>query len=205
MEKTLDFVMRDKRQVILDTALALFRSHGYRAIGVDRILFESGVAKMTLYKYFPSKDALIKSVLEALDKSFRDGLEAFVETFATPEERFGAVFVWHDRWFKSDSFNGCMFINAAAEFPEHGHLVRSTVARHKRHVQAFMASLLASRLEDGERDRLAAQLSLLLDGAIVSAQATGETDAARLAWRAAAILLKAAGIGIEVNPFPAEA
>jgi AcrR family transcriptional regulator len=72
--------MSHKRQAILDTALALFRAHGYRMIGIDRILAESGVAKMTLYKHFPSKDALIKTVLEARDQDFRAALTDFVAT-----------------------------------------------------------------------------------------------------------------------------
>jgi len=47
--------MSDKRQLVLETALTLFRAHGYHAVGIDRVLAESGVAKMTMYKYFPSK------------------------------------------------------------------------------------------------------------------------------------------------------
>ncbi|MDR3351582.1 MAG: TetR/AcrR family transcriptional regulator [Zoogloeaceae bacterium] len=187
--------MNDKQQRILDTALALFRAHGYRMVGIDRILAESGVAKMTLYKYFPAKDALIRAVLEARDQDFCQSLAAFVATFPAPEEKLGAVFLWHEQWFRSDAFNGCMFINAAAEFPDPGHPARQIVSGHKRRIQGMLADVLAARLDDEESAaHLAAQLSLLLDGAIIAAQTTANSDAARLAWHAATTLLHAAGI-----------
>ncbi|MDR2091977.1 MAG: TetR/AcrR family transcriptional regulator [Azoarcus sp.] len=192
--------MNDKRQIILNTALTLFRAHGYRAIGIDRILAESGVAKMTMYKYFPSKDALIHAVLEERDRDFRQSLEVFVDAFAAPDEKLRAIFLWHERWFKSDDFNGCMFINAAAEFPDPAHPARQAVIEHKSRIQAFATSLLRTWPTGEETSKqLAAQFSMLLDGAIVSAQMTGDTTAARLAWQSATTLLHAAGLVIETN------
>jgi AcrR family transcriptional regulator len=201
MTDTLTFPnpMSHKRQAILDTALALFRAHGYRMIGIDRILAESGVAKMTLYKHFPSKDALIKTVLEARDQDFRAALTEFVATFATPEEKLRAVFLWHERWFKRDDFNGCMFINAAAEFPDPEHPARQIVIAHKDRIRAFLADILEIPMNDRESaNHLAAQLSLLLDGAIVSAQLTN-APAALLAWRSAVVLLERAGIAVDAE------
>ncbi|MDR3323549.1 MAG: TetR/AcrR family transcriptional regulator, partial [Zoogloeaceae bacterium] len=110
--------MLSKRQLILNTALVLFRAYGYRAVGIDRVLAESGVAKMTLYKYFPSKTALIAAVLEERDRDFLQSLTAFVQARQTPQAQLRALFLWHYRWFQDASFNGCMFINAVAEFPE---------------------------------------------------------------------------------------
>jgi AcrR family transcriptional regulator len=189
-----------KRQAILDTALALFRAHGYRMIGIDRILAESGVAKMTLYKHFPSKDALIKTVLEARDRDFRAALADFVATFATPEEKLRAVFLWHEGWFKRDDFNGCMFINAAAEFSDPEHPARQIVVAHKDRIRAFLADILEMRMNDRESaNHLAARLSLLLDGAIVFAQLTNDPAAAPLAWCSAVVLLERAGLAADAQ------
>ena len=55
--------MKEKRQILIDTATRLFSQDGYHAVGIDRILAEAGVAKMTLYKYFPSKKELVVEVL----------------------------------------------------------------------------------------------------------------------------------------------
>src|SRR5262245_2695423 len=54
----------EARQRILETADRLFYQEGVRAVGVDRIIAEAGVAKMSLYKHFPSKDDLILAVLK---------------------------------------------------------------------------------------------------------------------------------------------
>jgi AcrR family transcriptional regulator len=168
-------------------------------VGIDRILAESGVAKMTLYKYFPSKDELIQAVLKRRDRDFQDALTAFVDACKTPEAKLQAVFVWHHDWFKSDTFNGCMFINAAAEFPN-DHPARSVICQHKRRLQAYVEALLQAWLAVESAHQLAAEFSLLLDGAIVSAQMTGNPDAALLAWCSAMKRLQAEGV--EMSPIP---
>ena len=53
----------DARQRILETAERLFYANGVRSVGIDRIIAESDVAKMTLYNHFASKDELILEVL----------------------------------------------------------------------------------------------------------------------------------------------
>ncbi|MEE8533082.1 MAG: helix-turn-helix domain-containing protein, partial [Alphaproteobacteria bacterium] len=57
-----------RRDHLVDTALALFCRDGFHATGIDRILAESGVAKMTLYKHFKSKDELILAALRRRDE-----------------------------------------------------------------------------------------------------------------------------------------
>ena len=52
------------RQRILDTAFRLFYAKGIRAVGVDLIIAESGVAKATFYKHFPAKDDLVVAYLD---------------------------------------------------------------------------------------------------------------------------------------------
>ena len=75
------------RERVLETAYRLFSRHGTRAVGVDRIIAESGVAKMTLYRNFASKDELILAFLERREERWtRDWLRATVEgRSATPD------------------------------------------------------------------------------------------------------------------------
>jgi len=55
------------RERILDTAGELFYAEGIRAVGVDRVVDESGVARMTLYNQFGSKDGLVTAWLTRRD------------------------------------------------------------------------------------------------------------------------------------------
>jgi hypothetical protein len=92
-----------------------------------------------------------------------------------------------------------MFINAVAEFPELNLAVRQASARHKNRIRHFLADILGAWRTDGLASPLAAQFSLLLDGAIVAAQIEGDPQAAFLAWRAAVRLLRAEGIEIDAG------
>lgn len=174
-----------RRDHLLDTALDLFYHHGFHATGIDRILAESGCAKMTLYKHFRSKDELILAALERRDERFRAWFVGEVEARArTPRERLAAVFDVLDAWFRGPGFSGCMFINASAEYAAHDNPIHAAAAEHKRLVLAYIRGLAAAAgAKDSEA--LAQGLMLLSEGAIVMAHVAGQTDAARHARKVA--------------------
>src|SRR6476620_7730380 len=108
------------RERILDTAYELFSRHGTRAVGVDRIIAECGIAKMTLYRNFPSKDELI---LAFLDRRAERWTHEWLESEAAkrggnPAQRLLAVFDTFDGWFRQADFEGCSFINVMLEVVE---------------------------------------------------------------------------------------
>ena len=70
---------RSARERILETAERLFYAEGIRAVGVDRIIAEAGVAKMTLYNHFASKDDLILAALQHREATFMDRFTAWME------------------------------------------------------------------------------------------------------------------------------
>ena len=106
-----------RRDQLIDTALDLFNRNGYHATGIDRILAEAGVAKMTLYKHFGSKDALIQAALERRDERWRAWFrDAVARRAETPRGRLLAVFDALEEWFVRPDFHGCMFIRAAGEY-----------------------------------------------------------------------------------------
>jgi len=189
------FPMRDTRQLLLDTAERLFYAHGYHAVGIDRIVAESGVSKMTLYKHFPSKDALIAAVLERRDAAFRASLETFVASFDSARERLEAVFVWHERWFNEPTFNGCMFISAAAEYPAPDDPIHLAAKAHKEAIRKKIKDIVSPLADEATAERLAAQVLLLLEGAIVTALVLGEKDSPRIAWQATQAILMQAELG----------
>lgn len=181
--------MADKKELLVNKAMALFAEGGYTAVGIDRILAEAGVAKMTLYKYFPSKVDLILEVLTKRDDYFRTSLMAAADAKKTTSTKIQALFTWHDEWFNKEDFNGCMFINAAAEFHDRDSPIHQMAARHKVLIVEYIESILKD--EYGPRARkLARQINLLLDGAIDAAHVIGDRHAAADAWDVAKGLLQ---------------
>src|SRR4051812_2071328 len=82
------------RERILSAAYELFSQHGIRAVGIDAIVARSGVARMTLYRHFGSKQELVLAWLERRDERWtRTWLQAEVRARATdPAERLLAIF-----------------------------------------------------------------------------------------------------------------
>ena len=174
------------------TAQRLFYRDGYRVVGIDTLLAEAGVAKMTLYNHFASKDELIVAVIEKLDADVRTSLTSAVDAAGNaPTRRLLAVFDWLAAWFKTDDFKGCGFIRALSEFPDPEHPVHQAAWRHKQAVNALLRQLAADA-EARHPAELANVLSLLIDGAILSAHASGSAASALTARTTAAALLKAA-------------
>lgn len=181
-----------KRDHLMATAWRLFYRDGYRVVGIDTILAEAGVAKMTLYHHFASKDDLIVAVLENFDRDVQSSLRAAIDAAGrSPTRRLLAVFEWLDAWFATKDFKGCAFIRALSEYPEPDHPIHQAAWRHKQAVNGILAELAEAA---GARDpaALAEILSLLIDGAIVAAHATGSTAPDASARTAAVSLLKLA-------------
>jgi AcrR family transcriptional regulator len=183
-----------KRDHLIDTALRLFYRHGYHAVGVDRVIEEAGVARMTLYNHFKSKDELILAVLRRRDERFRNGFMRRVERAAdTPRDRLLAVFDAMADWFASDDFSGCMFIHAAGEFGDPDNPIHRAAREHKELVRDYICGLAAAAGAK-EADKLGERLNLLAEGSIVMAHAAGDEQAAQKAKEAAEILIEQAGL-----------
>jgi len=175
------------RERILQTAARLFYADGFHHTGIDRIIAEAGVAKMSLYQHFRSKDELIGAFLERRDDYWCNWLRERVEALAgTPRARLLAVFDALGEWFTSSDFRGCAFINAAAEFTDARHSARVISRQHKERVHAYLKEL-AEAAKMSRPGELAAQLALLVEGAIVTAQVGPSQEATDAAPRAKAI------------------
>ena len=177
------------RQRIVETAERLFYAEGIRSVGIDRIIAEAEVAKMTLYNHFSSKDDLILSVLqyreekvnemfarsmERLSKKGMDCLEAF---FATLKE-----------WFESPGFRGCSFINAAVELADAQHAASQFSAEHKERFHEMLREII-TQTGGTKAASVAPAIALMVEGAIVTAVMEGKPDAADVARDAALALV----------------
>lgn len=172
---------------ILRTASELFYRDGIGATGVDKIVEEAGVAKMTLYKHFGGKDELIASYLRDRDKRWRASLEEITDRFDEPTQRLLAVFEAYGQWLISDSLRGCGFVNAAAELADPRHPAYIVAQEHKLGLRDHLVALAA---EAGVKQPkvLADQLLLLLEGAAVTAMVWSSPEPLDTA-RAAAVQL----------------
>ncbi|MCH8998418.1 MAG: TetR/AcrR family transcriptional regulator [Proteobacteria bacterium] len=181
-----------KRDRLIDTALELFNRDGYRATGIDKILAESGVAKMTLYNHFGSKDALILAALERREARWRDWFRHAVARRAeTPHGRLLAVFDALEEWFARPDFQGCMFMRAASEYCDRDHPIHAVAAEHQRLLLAGLRDLAAGA-GAARPAKLAREILLLVLGAIVATQVNGPVDAGKAAKKAAAVLIEEA-------------
>jgi AcrR family transcriptional regulator len=182
------------RERILETAYDLFSRHGTRAVGVDRIIAECGIAKMTLYRNFASKDDLILAFLECREERWtRAWLQAEAERRgASPAQRLLAIFDTFEGWFAREDFEGCSFINVMLEIVEPDSPVRQATVAHLESIRAFVRSLAEDAgIEDS--DGFARQWHILMKGSIVSA-AEGDLQAASRAKQLGALLLEHHGV-----------
>jgi AcrR family transcriptional regulator len=182
----------DAKDAVLQTAERLFYAEGYRAVGVDRVIAESGVAKATFYRHFPSKDELLLAVLEGRDARLSAELERRAcELTVHASERPLALFDALADWMSEPSFRGCAFLNSMIEVADPAHPVHAAAHRHKSNLarlfRRFLAEAGVARAEE-----LAEQLVLLLDGAIVTALREGGSGAAGRARAIARLLVQSA-------------
>ncbi len=180
-----------KKDRLVDTAMRLFDRHGFRATGVDRILAEAGVAKMTLYNNFGSKEALIVAALEKRGEAHIAWLAAECARRApTPEDRLPALFDALAAWFAGDDFHGCPFLRASGEFGDHDDPVHRAALAHKGRLLGLIRELAAAA-GAANPARLSGEIYLLVEGATTVAQLTGDRTTAERARRAAEALLAA--------------
>lgn len=179
-----------KREQLIQTAVSLFAQNGIHATGIDTIVEQSGVTKKTLYAHFRSKEELVLAALRHYDGQFRNSFIRQVETKArTPKTRLLAIFDVAETWFSQQNFYGCMFINAVGEHSTPNTSLRYVCSDFKRMMTEFILGL-CTKMRARNPQQLAEELALLLEGAIVTAQVSQKPDAAKIAKRAAAVLIE---------------
>lgn len=178
------------RDRILETAQRLFYRHGIRAVGVDRIIAESGVAKMSFYRHFPSKKDLVIAFLERRHRFWMDWFTGRVRELAATRTSPGLAVLADalEEWFSEPDFRGCAFINTVAELSEDSAEERRIAADHKRELRDFIRTLIPER-PGLSADDTAERAVLIIDGAIVRAQMTGDAKPAEDARALLALLL----------------
>jgi AcrR family transcriptional regulator len=170
----------DVRERILETASALFYRRGVRAVGVDLVVEEAGVAKTSLYRHFRTKDDLIAAFLHREDEDFWKCWDSTTQHhLIDAEAELEAQLKWIGERVSRPNYRGCPQLNVAAEFPDLDHPARAVATAHKRELLRRLREL-AERLRAKRPDELSAQLSLLINGAFVSSQVFSADEATPL-------------------------
>ncbi|MBZ5581997.1 MAG: TetR/AcrR family transcriptional regulator [Acidobacteriia bacterium] len=181
-----------KRDHLLAVAQRMFCATGFHAVSVDDIIEEAGVARMTLYKNFGSKEDLIVATLRREDKLFRQWLSGSIEALSTiPADRIKALFMALHERFASEGYYGCAFIRASIEFPDREHPVHRAAVEHREMIRSYLRGL-AEEVGAVQPLVLAEQLYLLFEGAITASQLHGEPWPADYARQAAEHLVAVA-------------
>lgn len=180
------------REKILSTATILFQTQGINSTGVDTVVAVAGTTKMTLYKYFGSKEALILEVLRKGHQDFQIWLEENLNFKSKkPADKLQYLFDYIEKWVTSPEFIGIGFIKASAEFPNEENPIHQLSSQQSREFRQFI-SKLAKDASIKDFDGLALQLSLLFEGAVQAEQMKRGSGAIKYAKKAAKILIDGA-------------
>ena len=166
------------RERILEAAYELLCAQSFDNVSADKIIAHSGVAKVTFYRQFASKEALVVAFLEMRSRVWTDGwLRSEVRKHAkTPVKRLLAIFDVFESWFHQPDFSGCPLIRALLEAPI-GSAIHAAAAKELEHLRLFVKEL-ADEAGLDDSDAFAKAWHLLMTGSITSAFA-GERRAAK--------------------------
>ncbi len=182
---------RSARERILEAASNLFYQEGVQNVGIDRIIAESGVAKMSLYNNFKSKDDLIAAYLDQRGTEWEAFLEAKIKNAeAEPKNKLLMVFDVLAKWASKPEFRGCAFINSSVELANPQHPGFQIAVHHKKVTLDCLKSL-ANEANLANSEVIAEQLMILVEGSIVMAMMQGKPDPMKQAKQAAKTLIEA--------------
>jgi AcrR family transcriptional regulator len=180
------------RQRLIEAAGRRFYRDGFRMVGLDQILADVGISKTAFYKHFESKDDLALAVLTDHDREMQEILRQMVRERGGPTAR-GQLLALMDvveHIVECDDFQGCIFMNVAMEFPLPHEPAHIAAANSKRAIEEIVYGLA---IEAGASDprALAKELCLVMEGAYVTRQVTGDKQTVEMARRIAELLVKA--------------
>ena len=180
-----ELVGRDR---LLATARRLFARHGASNVGINDVTAAAGVARMTLYNNFPSKDALTAAVYEEMARDTLQALGGLEASGRSEEDSILAVFDHFGRSGHEAGYRGCPLIHASLQAAEASGPIYAIAHSYKRALREHIFRLLGEGRPN--RAELADQIVLLLDGAATEAYLKGVADPVPAAKRAAATLLR---------------
>lgn len=157
-----------KRETIITTAMTLFNQKSYTSIGIDKIIAESNVAKMTFYKHFSSKEILIEECLQRRILEVQASLLDKVNSVNNPLNKLKSVFNWYIDWINTEDFNGCLFKKATIEVLQMYPSVKVQVNKYRNWIYNVVFEIF-SDLEIEDPKVISSLFLNIIDGLIINA------------------------------------
>jgi len=181
--------MTPTRQRLVEAAVRRFYRDGFRNVGIDQVLADVGISKTAFYKHFESKEDLMLAVLEMQNRWLQETFRTMVcERTDSPTGRLHAVLDVVEHIIESEDFQGCIFVRAIMEFPLPHEPVHLSAAQSKQAIEEFVHELAVEARASDPRS-LAQEMCLLMEGAYVTRQATGNKQTVDIARRLARMLI----------------
>lgn len=152
---------------ILVAASRLFYEQGIRAVGVDAIVEEADVAKVTLYNNFGSKDELAAAYVRHRRDLWQSWIEGFVGRADSSREKLLLLFDALEQWMEDSGFRGSAAINAFSEIPDPEHPVRIAATEYREWNQGYLKELAIAAGSEAP-EKLARKVWILLEGATIA-------------------------------------
>lgn len=179
------------RDRILRTAMILFNEQGVHKTGIDKIIAEGQVAKMSFYKHFPSKSNLIAAYLQEKGRIRFERIRAHsVDKHKDAKKSLLGIFDALEEWIAEPDFNGCPFIKGLTDFSDKSDpAAQAEVENYFSNFEAFVLERLSGCVTPTRAKGVLPQVMTLIVGAIVMGVATKDPKVARAARKAAERIL----------------
>jgi AcrR family transcriptional regulator len=180
------------RQRLTEAAVRRFYRDGFRNVGIDQVIADVGISKTAFYKHFECKEDLM---LAALELQNRWAIDVFRNMVAerggdSVVDQLRSLFDVVDQIINDDGFQGCIFVNAAMEFPLQHEPAHVAAARHKQSIENFVQEL-AARAGVADPRQMARELCMIMEGAYVTRQVSGDKQSIEVARRLAELVIAA--------------
>jgi len=173
------------RQRLVEAAVRRFYRDGFRNVGIDQVLADVGISKTAFYKHFESKEDVMLAALEMQNRWLQNTFRTMVrQRGGTAIEQLHAVLDVVEHIIESDDFQGCIFVNVAMEFPLLHEPAHVLAAQSKGAIEDFVHELAEEAGIEDPRG-LAQEMCLLMEGAYVTRQVTGNKKTVDIARRVA--------------------
>jgi AcrR family transcriptional regulator len=180
------------RQRLTEAAVRRFYRDGFRNVGLEQVLADVGISKTAFYKHFDCKEDLVLAALDMKNQFFQTTLRNMVREIGgpTPLGQLRAVLDVVERMMEEDDFQGCIFVNVAMEYPLPHEPAHVAAAQHKKAVEDIICGL-AENAGALDPRQLAREMCLIMEGAYVTRQVSGDKQRIDVARRVVDLIIRA--------------
>src|ERR1700729_1014474 len=166
------------RDTIVRSSLEIFYRDGIKGTDVNKVIEKAGVSESLFYQNFSSKEDLVLAFLHKRHDIWMAWFTSEVEAkLSQPGAKLEVIADVLQSWFEDPKFRGCAFINTVAEGGKRDSEPFVIARGHKEDLKQFIKGM-ALKLRLKEPEMAASAGVLVVEGAIVRAQMTGDATEA---------------------------